>query len=1791
MKKKLTRLFSVLLAAVLVLGTLPVSAMGTDVADPPASAVDDTPAEVSAAEPEEEASVVDETPDGEEAQSGEVEAAATYASADVQYKIVHLDCGRKYFSKEWIIALLYEMQNDGYNQLQLAFGNDGLRFLLNDMTFTANGTTYDNDTVVAKVKAGNMAQNSSGDESYLTEDEMDAIIAKADELGIEIVPLLNLPGHANAILDIADDAYNASYSDNTLNVSNAEAVNFAMAIFQKYVDYFAEKGCRFFNFGADEYANDVKDGGAFSFSRLGQTGYANFAAFINGLAGYIDGKSVDGANMIPRAFNDGLYYMNSTDHRVYSGFYTMDTTTYSNIKKIQCCYWSSGWGTYPVAYADTIANNGHKMINTNGDFYYVLGKDDKFDSDYSYASNFSNSGFMGSTISNPVGSMFCIWCDYPNAETETEVAQKTRLVLRAMAQRMDNQTVSVSDNVVANGFNADGTINNTVDDSLIKISVGDSTEAATSGELTVDGTMTLKANKTVDWTTSNPSVATIAASDTGAVMAAAETGAVNATAITVTAVTPGEATITAAAGGKTATYNVTVNDPGTKDVTVTVGGTTEVTVDGKVTFSGNTEDPGIATVTTKQVETEATTKYTPVTTTLEAGKYYISATENDPAPETEVTIEKNNNSYWVKVGSNYNYPTASYDWYNGWSYSFIRNDGKTSSSVNITASGNGFIISKNVENQEWPYYTTTSYLTISNKGFGATGTESEAKVYFYKEKTVPAKTQTKITFTGVAVGKTSVQIGDVTYNINVVKEDLTQVTPLKIEYWITNARLTGTTTNNDALTIEAAVAYSEDGLTVADLVDPEGTKDSRNQEYWKNVMLDTQKENSSTSGTELQTTKAGDDETLNGTAFTKVRYWEGKWQVYTTDWVDVDRTPVNVKYQNDQSATETYSGDKNQLIAYYMEVVDIHNANGESELHVNAADWGTKGDGTGKWGYTPEPDRCSVSVQLVYEDSTKNPANTTADALKSKTIVYGYWSGGRGLGTMVFTGENNYEIYKITAETGNMESTTSGQTVTVTSFTWDKNEEVVWGGDDQEPSASASIGNPAKAPSYTKPYDNLAWNTGSYNKNNAILIRVYVKAKETPDSLHVHYIDATNGKNEEFYSYNINVNKGTTFDTGFALENGVLKNNTVTNNVGVTQTVESDLTKMTSIGTQYRYSKFTCKKAERDSEGKDVYLYYTFDDKVSYVVDFGTPVTIQPGDVNAALVSADVTLTSVTVAGANHGTVKMSGTTFTYTPDSRFVSSQEGETLTVTYTGSLQTDTGIQNGSKAYQVYIYPASNVLYEEGFLTKADGWTQEGSAQNNAQTTGKAKTADLNYGFDTTYSSLASENGVYKAADLTTSDATKALTTSFYGNTFDLIGNCGTDTGRVVAMLTRTSGPKKVFIIDVDTRYNGGTIYQVPLMHKVLGDSDASYDVEIYASGLAENDAVVSNKVMAASEMPDGVTASDDILTQILADKGLTMDDVEYTSTSVAEELAESDASGEAANNVKLASEDGNSITVHHDAGTHVEIDSFRVYRSTSATDAVAQNYDSDEQNVTYARALDVVKNQIVAYTEANSSLQVSVQDYEAKGGPQNEIYLGKGQSIFFQSTKLANEEIQVSLRAVNTSATANVNSKTISLATNTEMYYTITADANGKVAIVNNTDALLAIVNVKLPENVTAADCESPSEAKTEDVVSAISAALYGDEEPEVFTPETFTAKTTVTPVVRNKMVTLKVNVSSDVAYITVNGVKYTRTGLQGLFQKTRTIRVVNTVKKGQTKTYEVVAYNADGVASETITVTG
>ena len=371
-------------------------------------------------------------------------------------KILHLDNGRKLYSKDWIIALLNEMSAAGYTQLQLAFGNDGLRFLLDDMSVTVGGTTYSSEDVTAGIEEGNKAYHDEGTKNALTEAEMDEIIAHAQSVGIEIVPHMNVAGHMNAILDAIEyvgieDAHYMGWveSVSSMNLENEEALAFTLALLEKYVNYFAGKGCGYFHIGADEYANDAFNGNM-GFPTMGSALYTRYANFVNDAA-----EIVKDAGLTPRAWNDGISYTS------YSDYFDTD---------IQITYWSSGWWGYNVASASSLHADGHGMINTHGDYYYILGKDDKFTSGnttnhdpslYTECAGYSINNFMGgSYIEDPVGGMFCIWSDFPGAETETEVAENIRLILRAMAKRMDGESLEgLDESVVAGGFNEDGTIN------------------------------------------------------------------------------------------------------------------------------------------------------------------------------------------------------------------------------------------------------------------------------------------------------------------------------------------------------------------------------------------------------------------------------------------------------------------------------------------------------------------------------------------------------------------------------------------------------------------------------------------------------------------------------------------------------------------------------------------------------------------------------------------------------------------------------------------------------------------------------------------------------------------------------------------------------------------------------------------------------------------------------------------------------------------------------------------------------------------------------------------------------------------------------------------------------------------------------------------------------------------------------------------------------------------------------------------------------------------------------------
>ena len=380
---------------------------------------------------------------------------AVFASDSGGYmKIAMLDCGRKYFTVDWVKSLIYETKADGFTHVMLAVGNDGMRFLLDDMSLTVGSKTYSSEAVKAAVISGNNSYTTASTGEW-TESEMNEIFSAAASSGIEIIPLLNTPGHMDAILSAATSltGTNCSYNGSvrTIDVTNTTAVAFSQAFVQKYIDYFAAKGCTYFNFGADEYANDRYTSGSMGFGSLQSSGkYGYFIKYVNEIA-----AMVKDAGLTPIAFNDGIEFANKTSASVGSTTYTFD-------KDIVVCYWSGGWSGYTPRTAANLASDGFKIINTTGDFYYVLGKSDNFDSSYTYASNWSNYKVCGTTLSSSsvLGGMFCMWSDYPGAETETQEAKKIRLPLRAMGLAMDGSyTYNLDTSVVPGGFNADGTLN------------------------------------------------------------------------------------------------------------------------------------------------------------------------------------------------------------------------------------------------------------------------------------------------------------------------------------------------------------------------------------------------------------------------------------------------------------------------------------------------------------------------------------------------------------------------------------------------------------------------------------------------------------------------------------------------------------------------------------------------------------------------------------------------------------------------------------------------------------------------------------------------------------------------------------------------------------------------------------------------------------------------------------------------------------------------------------------------------------------------------------------------------------------------------------------------------------------------------------------------------------------------------------------------------------------------------------------------------------------------------------
>lgn len=1860
------KLFSVLLALIMVAGLLPASAMAggwgamdvdttpvpteavqpTESAEPTKPAETETPEEPAATPeateapeptPENPAATVEPTqgePTAEPTDEGIMPANVmpVQASVELQYRIVHLDCGRKYFSKNWIIALMYEAKAAGYNQVQLAFGNKGLRFLLEDMSVN----NYDTQAVTEAIQAGNKAYYNAGEKNELTEAEMDEIFAAAEKIGIEIVPLFNTPFHMEAVITAMGklNISNAYYVNNEacLNLSNNTATAFVKALMQKYITYFKGK-CKYFNFGADEYVGGWNN---------------DFYNYANDVA-----KMISEAGMTARAFNDS--------------FRDGSNTYISNEYLKEVCYWYSGYDGNLYSGAKTVADSGYALINTNKDFYYVL--DSSKSGEYelssgkykngnnsweSHASEFSNTTYNAWNTSTgnkqytntPAGSMFCIWCDAPDEGTETEVAQQIRMILRVIGARMQNKNdYSPSDVFVEGGFKADGTIN-----------VPTKTVGNGSGNTTAD-------NDTVR--VAGPNLAALKCETT-------------------------TVTIQGAAEGKIAAYNVT---PSTADNNKYTG-EAEVRIkipegwdsskviafivesDSTVNdITGKTEDGWYAFTASHfsvmGIYEKAATTEVGGTITIVEGKEEVLTVDGevaknkigDPA-DTAVAI-KTGVEYGTKPGEGTQFTLGNKITTGDGvisdgkgNYMVVSEKGEISNTkeiadatvFNVTSSpgylttytiqvkGKNQYLAINNNNElviqnsssSWRYsdgyYQRISreyyYLRFNNAWTVSTST-SDAKGFLYKRTESPDLVDiTKITFKGIKTGTTTVTIDGVVYTIEVKAAELENVV-LPINLWITNTGVVPSGWSNSA---PAEFTYSDDGgnrrsiytlkashstvngpngISLSSIL-PQVTGTAKswdnntyNVVYWKSAYHTAENR---------QSTDGWTNYSHKGTKFEYIRFYEGSW-AYSVDgitWVNIENVGAG--------ATDT---DKNQVCIWYRQVTTV-----TSEVTTEIVDWGpiqysanqclldfaVKYDGTSD----RIPNSFPVTGKTIGFDCPNDQSVPLGNGYVVKDTDSTYYRTVYGIAG-VETAE--YEVYMITlTPSSDSHNVYINSGSTQTSYTYGGTEKIAWAKTEADTEHSV-LGKISGVQYGGEPF----LESVKIYQYQGLLVTYYLRAKQTFDSLTVHY--AIQGSGTAFYEYNIAVSNNTFFSENIGLGDpkvGPLKNGTVVNSDGRTIEVSSDLSKLQDVDLQYRYSIYEVVGFWRESE-KSIWIYYTFTRDHTYVIDFGLPLEIKlkdfgittenMGDIDSISLASmkDKEAKPVYMQEWSHGKAEV----LKDTGGNWYVKYILAKPLSNNITIPLYVK--FKNRSDAaetlYNANIIPATSVYYEDSFAKfyGSDGKEQTGFSKTNEvpdQTPGvwyidgqeKTATQALEalgektnhnvYGYDPAYDSctmfsMGSARKVTVTSDMATTGVVwPTAQFTFKGTGFDIISLTDNTSGAIFVDVVNKETGKKEKSVFVDNYY--GYSYENGTWKAEPNNPNAIYQVPVIkVSGLDYDEHKVVIKVAYNTFFDDA------------------------------------------------------------NAGSYsFWLDAVRVY------DPAGNTLDNDYVKDREVKPIYVeVRKALIkqgSFTGGNEKIAgavfidgkadgATIDDYK-NFGPNHEVYLAGNQAIAFRI--VANREpatVQIGVKLANGSngtlkigggnevkfaANSNVNaSDTLTLSTATDMYYALdgitwtekNSSQESNVIVLTNTgdNSIVSITNVKctyasITENTTNAVTLAISYDDALMAVDAVNSAITPVEpepepEPEkTFEPERFEASWSRN-VMQGRKATLTVKTSEDVEAITVDGQTIrsyrTRTERVGFGRRAKRItyrEFTYSMVAQESADFSVTAINAEGTESEAIT---
>ena len=337
--------------------------------------------------------------------------------SDVEDRSFHLDCARKFFTKDWIISLIKDLSWQKFNSIQLHFSeNEGFR-LQSDTLEAIDGFQYVNN-------------------QYLTKQDMLEIIQVANEYHIEVIPSLDSPGHLGAVLRYLPSDYSCASlfpSDGRraqcFNIfTNDEARGFLIDLMTEFIDFFSEAGCKRFNIGGDEFLE--------KFSNFSNEQYVQIMEYFNEVSAIAKSKG-----MTPRTWNDGVMYGN------YTG-YKLDPD-------IEICYWAAPQNCASI---EKFVQNGNKVINFSDVYmYYVLSswwlqnacpEGDRIYREWNPGKFSTLQGGIPQTYNKPYanfvkGGSYAVWCDVPGYMTQDSVANNIFYRTRATAYKMWNTSDSM----------------------------------------------------------------------------------------------------------------------------------------------------------------------------------------------------------------------------------------------------------------------------------------------------------------------------------------------------------------------------------------------------------------------------------------------------------------------------------------------------------------------------------------------------------------------------------------------------------------------------------------------------------------------------------------------------------------------------------------------------------------------------------------------------------------------------------------------------------------------------------------------------------------------------------------------------------------------------------------------------------------------------------------------------------------------------------------------------------------------------------------------------------------------------------------------------------------------------------------------------------------------------------------------------------------------------------------------------------------------------------------------------